>query len=747
MAKAASGTNPVQEPPYVQFTIESRVLRELGERLVSDAEVALTELIKNSFDADASECTIELSPDQLIIKDNGNGMSFEDFRTKWMRIATGNKEKNPISSRYARKLTGSKGVGRFAVRFLGKILILESVAKNADGKLEKLTAGFDWAVLDQDVDILDLKVPYKLEPTVEKPGTKLIIQKLRVKIEQKTLYNVKSGVLGIASPVYAFLNDAPLHVQKRFIVDNSVSEDPGFNVLFDDSITEEEDTTPLAAIVLANAVSSTKIDFSGNQFSVVVEHSLRGEVFRQVYSMDNQIGSDVYIDVRYFPRRAGVFQRNDEFRAPAAWDWVRANNGIKVYDHGFHIKPYGTNDDDWLQLDHDTAYNRRRWRSYLTEQFFPMDVQDAQQPKRNPMVGLPTNYQTVGAIFLESLSLKNAGEDALSPSMDRQGFISNAGFTQLRDLTRFAVELIAHFDKKIQLEDEEKARNALYAQRTIEIDSAIREIQSSATLNKEDKDRIVTHYSRVKSDIKNLEEYDRNAREGLESMSLLGVVAGFMTHEFQAALMHLESAANKIRALAEKDPSLNIEVESIGSSIKYFTGYIDYTKLFVSSLHLTDVKPYKVYPTVMHVISTFNKFQIERDVQVDISEINRTLVAPLIPAAMYQGIIHNLYTNALKILLSSPQQEKKIVIQSWNERGRNILQVLDNGPGIAPEVERRIWDPLYTTTSSGNNPLGSGMGLGLPLVRKVVLAKKGTIELVPPPAGFSTCFRVELPLE
>jgi len=287
----------------------------------------------------------------------------------------------------------------------------------------------------------------------------------------------------------------------------------------------------------------------------------------------------------------------------------------------------------------------------------------------------------------------------------------------------------------------------LYVQRTVEIDSAIREIQNSVSLNKADKERIVTHYSRVKSDIKNLEEYDRNAREGLETMSLLGVVAGFMTHEFQAALMHLETAANKIRTLALKDPSLNSEVESIDNSIKYFTGYIDYTKLFVSSLHLTDVKPYKVLPTVMHVISTFNKFQIERNVEVDTSGIEKNLVAPLLPAAMYQGIVHNLYTNSLKILLSSSQKHKLIAIQSWNEKGRNILQVLDNGPGIAPEVERRIWDPLYTTTSSGNNPLGSGMGLGLPLVRKVVQARRGTIELVPPPEGFSTCFRVELPLD
>lgn len=81
---------------------------------------------------------------------------------------------------------------------------------------------------------------------------------------------------------------------------------------------QSEDSAPLAAIVLANAIASARIHFSGNRFTVSVRHALRGEVFERAYKMENRIGSDVFIDVRYFPKRAGVFQRNDEFRAPAA---------------------------------------------------------------------------------------------------------------------------------------------------------------------------------------------------------------------------------------------------------------------------------------------------------------------------------------------------------------------------------------------------------------------------------------------
>ncbi|MNI87524.1 Sensor histidine kinase TmoS [compost metagenome] len=114
---------------------------------------------------------------------------------------------------------------------------------------------------------------------------------------------------------------------------------------------------------------------------------------------------------------------------------------------------------------------------------------------------------------------------------------------------------------------------------------------------------------------------------------------------------------------------------------------------------------------------------------------------------MYQGLVLNLFTNALKALINEKHNNKEICIQAWNEPKKHIIQVLDNGPGIPYDVRNRIWDPLYTTTSKDNNSLGSGMGLGLALVKRVVESQKGKITLLDKaPANFSTCFRIELPL-
>ena len=112
----------------IPFQAEGRLLQELGLRLVAKPEVALVELIKNAYDADSPTCTVRLEKGGkiLVIADEGHGMTIADFKTKWMRIATSSKLHGSVSPKYRRPLTGAKGIGRFAVRFLGDDLVLTS---------------------------------------------------------------------------------------------------------------------------------------------------------------------------------------------------------------------------------------------------------------------------------------------------------------------------------------------------------------------------------------------------------------------------------------------------------------------------------------------------------------------------------------------------------------------------------------------------------------------------------------------
>src|ERR1035438_2692506 len=113
------------------FQSEGRLLQELGERLVARPEVAIVELIKNAHDADSPTCVVEADDANKVIRviDQGTGINESDFTEKWMRIATDSKSRKPLSVKYNRVQTGEKGIGRFAVRFLGKNLTLTSIAK------------------------------------------------------------------------------------------------------------------------------------------------------------------------------------------------------------------------------------------------------------------------------------------------------------------------------------------------------------------------------------------------------------------------------------------------------------------------------------------------------------------------------------------------------------------------------------------------------------------------------------------
>ena len=88
----------------INFTPKARLIKILGEQLIKDATVGIIELVKNSYDADATQVEILMSslntPDaKIIIRDNGTGMSLPTFTQKWMNPATGHKEEQKEKKR------------------------------------------------------------------------------------------------------------------------------------------------------------------------------------------------------------------------------------------------------------------------------------------------------------------------------------------------------------------------------------------------------------------------------------------------------------------------------------------------------------------------------------------------------------------------------------------------------------------------------------------------------------------------
>ena len=114
----------------LKWRFDVSAFRLIGRDLITDRITALFELVKNCYDANATEVTIKFhnagiasSDNGISISDNGHGMSFEDVRDKWMVIGTSNKRRNPVSEApFNRRCVGEKGIGRFAVDKLGDYL-------------------------------------------------------------------------------------------------------------------------------------------------------------------------------------------------------------------------------------------------------------------------------------------------------------------------------------------------------------------------------------------------------------------------------------------------------------------------------------------------------------------------------------------------------------------------------------------------------------------------------------------------
>ena len=119
---------------YQNFTVDTHLLRELGELLVGRDSTAVIELVKNSYDADATVVRLHASDlsdpqvGELTVEDNGNGMTLDRFRVAFLRIAGRDKEGGSRTSpRYSRAYTGQKGIGRLASQKLASVLEIRSV--------------------------------------------------------------------------------------------------------------------------------------------------------------------------------------------------------------------------------------------------------------------------------------------------------------------------------------------------------------------------------------------------------------------------------------------------------------------------------------------------------------------------------------------------------------------------------------------------------------------------------------------
>src|SRR6266436_7622272 len=209
--------------PQLVFTVDSALLSEIGEKLVETAHIALVELVKNAYDADARQVSVRILPQarggpEIHVVDDGSGMNFEEVKRYWMKIATTNKARDQVSRRYGRPRTGSKGIGRFSCRRLGTRLRLVTVGALDDGKLEETQVEFDWLGFRPGTDISTVRCEGQRKELSEgTTGTTLVISASPIDEWRKRGYDYLKRQLAVLA--------ANRGTKRR-----GFDEDPGFNV-------------------------------------------------------------------------------------------------------------------------------------------------------------------------------------------------------------------------------------------------------------------------------------------------------------------------------------------------------------------------------------------------------------------------------------------------------------------------------------------------------------------------------------
>lgn len=720
------------------FTVQARLLRELGERLVRRPEVALVELIKNSYDADANECHVTISSDVIKVTDDGHGMTLEQFTDGWMAVGTGAKSQASTTQRYQRAITGEKGIGRFSVRFLGRELLLRTVANDPARGRTLLTAEFHWPAFDAAEDLGQIKVPYELRSVGPDAaiGTTLEIAQLRHNVTKLDLKQVRTASFGLLSPLRSLIETYAGHE----------SRDPGFRLLVSGADDELED---VGETVLDHFALRATLVLEGSTLSLRIWTGV-DETSAAVYELVDTLHvdcGDVRADLRFFPRREGMF-RGIGVDGRIAHGWISDNGGVAVFDRAFRVSPYGEPSDDWLRLDADNARNYRRPRSSLAAKHFPMGEGEQSSTSENWMLRLPQSRQMVGVVQVQGLRQSGTAErqrEGLIAAADREGFVVNEAYEQLVDLVRGAVEAIAMVDRRQQQEAERRRESERLLELQEGVAEALADLEADPEIPKDRKRKLATAIRGLAEEAKTHEQVTQERTRQLEVMSLLGVVAGYMTHEFGVALDAIRRGRSELEGLVEQQPALAASVAEMTRSESALLEFLNYSRLYIRGATKATVGPYVAAYRINRVKKIYGRYAADRGIEVQV-QIDPYLPGPAVPAALYDGIALNLYTNALKaVTAASRRTEARIRFTAWTERDEHVLEVSDTGVGIPAILRERVFEPLFTTTASENDPLGSGLGLGLSLVRNGAQAFGGQVRIVSAAKPFSTCVQVRLP--
>ncbi len=728
---------------YIRFSVDAGVIDRLGTELVARQETAVSELVKNAYDADAKKVTLtfensDVKGGTLLITDDGIGMTRNQLINGFMRISSTDKLHYPLSERYSRERSGQKGIGRFAVQRLGERLTIVTQTLGSDKAL-KLT--IEWEQYKGDIDLAVISNKIELIEKQQDEGTKLIIDKLRDRWSQAGIKRIYRYVSAIIQP-FPLSNEEEVKVDEVSVEsDSSKLIDPGFKIFFKKSENGRLITIADEATMIYNhalAVIEGWVDNSGHGVYSINSSKLNIDEVGSIGSDPDDEDSPFSL-LRHVKFRAYYYVYNADLipkmQETSIKSLSRRYGGIRLYRNGFRVLPYGETGNDWLKLD---ASIRRR--SIL------------------PVHG---NTNFFGYVELTDK------DKMFNETSSREGLMENEAFIQLQNFVYRALltGVIRTAEvRNVKIASGQRKEGRLYEKieitikdiaHTIEIlDKEFEEEEGNIEVKKKRKQRL----NKLKQDIQKIASLQKEEQKAfikeksmLRVLSSVGLTIGQFIHEVRDYILNMES---DIKFLMEKLQSDHITLERLlilDRNVSTFQSYTSYFDGVVSQYVVRDLAPIELQNTV-------DKFweSIASDAQksnIIFSEPIRKAVylftLPMHPSE-WSSILFNFYTNSKKAIKRT-RQPGEIKIECGFDGDNVYLEFSDTGDGISEENEERIFEEFFTTSSpelldniQSNNEI-TGTGLGLKIVKDIVTSYRGSVEVVQANDQFNTCLRVQVP--
>ena len=715
--------------PTLPFTIDAELLRELGERLVGKPYVALAELVKNSYDADATEVTIKFAPneDSIEIVDNGHGMTFDEFKNFWMRIGTTHKREKK-SKKLGRLMTGSKGVGRLAVQFLANKLTIKTIPADKNQKWLKAEINWNKAIETEPTEtkeLTEVEVTYdefdrNPSDTRDLQGTSITLKELKDEWTEDSIEDLASELWWLQPPLKSSTGDPKDQFKIHF---QSAQKD--YSKAFVNQM------NAIKRIWIARLVGKTEdgdvefsLQFQGEQ---PIPQKYKIADFRH---NNGEFNKEENLNTCQFDIRIYKLSGRQKFgiKVDTAREYFKEYGGVHVYDGGFRLPYYGLPESDWLRLEYDHSHRQN------VSQLLPKEIQVFRA-----LYDLPTLGRVFGIVKINTSTEPNLGI-----MITRDRLTDTTAYKDLVTTVRYAFDWYANETARRKIEKKRVEASSEPTSLKFELVEQVLEYYEP-NIPKEVYQEI---YKRVQEATTAAEGHQERV---LEQMGLLaplataGISALSFQHELKKQFAYIENTIDRMKNIETMNPELQKNLQSLSTDLASWLKRAKATNLlfdYIADTENTQVRHSLRARKVIEEITNQTNF-LARGAEIDYSQIDDRLRLPEASFAEWGAIFQNVFINAFNAMLDSPKRRLHISFRS-HEKFREIL-IQDTGYGINLKDADRFFEPFQRASkiSAERKALGyGGTGLGLTIVRLLANNIGCSVKFVDPEDGFKTAFSI-----